>query len=102
MAEPVASGPAHAAGPSYLLIGEILRPHGIHGEIRMRILTDYPERIAKLASVYLSTDPDSEVVQAYTVEHMRMHQSYGLLKLASIDSRDDADLLREHFVMVSI
>lgn len=103
MPEPTASaGPAPDAGPRYLLIGEILRPHGVHGEMRMRILTDYPERISRLGSIYLGPDPDSEAVEPYTVEHMRMHQGYGLLKLATVDDRDQADLLREHYVMVSI
>ena len=42
--------------PQYLLIGEILRPHGIRGELRLKILTDYPERVAKIKTVYLGTD----------------------------------------------
>lgn len=85
--------------PRYLVLGEILRPHGILGELRMRILTDFPERIKSLKTVYIGKDPNAEVL-GYKVEHMRMHQNYGLLKLSGVDDRTDADRLRELFVMV--
>lgn len=98
------SGPASAqpAGPRYLLLGEILRPHGIRGELRMRILTDFPERIPELDAVYVGVGPASPDVTAYHVEHMRMHQAYGLLKLQGVDDRNQAELLRDLFVMVAI
>ncbi len=90
------------AEPRFLLLGEILRPHGVRGELRMRILTDYPERIVQLEKVYLAEKPDSSDPDAYHVQHMRMHQSYGLLKLEGIDDRDEADRLRELLVMVPL
>lgn len=88
--------------PEYLVLGEILRPHGIRGELRVKLMTDYPERINDLEFVYLSKSPDSKKVKPYTVQHMRMHQDYGLLKLQGIDDRSDADVLRQLFVMVHI
>jgi 16S rRNA processing protein RimM len=86
--------------PRYLLLGEILRPHGVAGELRMRILTDHPERIVQLEQVFLGTDPNAETTTPYTVQHMRMHQGYGLLKLKGIDDRNAADRLRQLLVMV--
>ncbi|GIL09262.1 MAG: ribosome maturation factor RimM [Chloroflexota bacterium] len=99
-----ASGPAEAqpAGPRYLLLGEILRPHGVRGELRMRILTDFPERIPGLAAVYVGVGPAAPDVKPYSVEHMRMHQAYGLLKLRGVDDRDQAELLRDLLVMVPL
>jgi 16S rRNA processing protein RimM len=90
------------AEPRFLLLGEILRPHGVRGELRMRILTDYPERITQLEKVYLAEKPDSSDPDTYRVEHMRRHQSYGLLKLEGIDDRDEADRLRQLLVMVPL
>lgn len=46
--------------PQYLLLGEIVRPHGVRGELKMRVLTDYPERIAQLNAVYLATDSNAD------------------------------------------
>ncbi|MBZ0299642.1 MAG: ribosome maturation factor RimM [Anaerolineae bacterium] len=88
--------------PRYLLLGEILRPHGVRGELRMRILTDYPERIAKLENVYIGESASTDSPVPYVVQHMRRHQDYGLLKLKGIDDRDQADRLRELKVMVAI
>jgi 16S rRNA processing protein RimM len=88
--------------PRFLLLGEILRPHGIRGELRMRVLTDYPERIPELEQVYVGDSPDSPRPHTYAVQHLRMHQGYGLLKLKGIDSRDQADLLRQMLVMVAL
>jgi 16S rRNA processing protein RimM len=88
--------------PKYLLLGEVLRPHGIRGELRMRVLTDHPERISQLEHVYVGRDPNATDVQTFRVEHMRMHQDYGLLKLVGIDDRDQADMLRQLFVMIDL
>ncbi len=88
--------------PKYLLLGEILRPHGVRGEARMRILTNHPERIPELETVYLGDDTDDENAKPYRVEHMRMHQDYGLLKLAGMNDRDDVDRLRGLFVMIDL
>ncbi len=93
---------AMAKIPEYLLLGEVLRPHGIRGELRMRILTDYPERIIDLDYVYLGTSPSDSHPVRHTVEHIRFHQSYGLLKLDSVKDRTDAERFRQMFVMVHI
>src|SRR5215813_13441040 len=88
--------------PRYLLLGEILRPHGIAGEVRMRVLTAYRERLPELKTVYLGDDPDSTDAIEYTVEGVRMHQGYALLKFEGIDDRNQADTLRELLVMVEL
>jgi 16S rRNA processing protein RimM len=88
--------------PRYLLLGEILRPHGVQGELRMRILTDHPERITQLEKVYIGSDPNVTEATSYRVQHMRPHQGYGLLKLRGVDDRNQADLFRELFVMVAL
>lgn len=93
--------PDSPSNPKYLLLGEILRPHGIRGELRIRILTDYPERISRLSHVYLGTDLDAPNIESYRVEHMRKHQDYGLLKLTEVNTRDAAELLRNLLVMVA-
>ena len=52
--------------PHYLLLGEVLRPHGIRGELRMRILTDHPERfLNELDVIYLGSDPKDNDAQLY-------------------------------------
>lgn len=96
------SAESTSAEPQYLLLGEILRPHGVRGELRVRILTDYPERIPTLEAVYIGGGPSAAHITRYAVEHMRMHQGYGLLKLIGVDDRNQADLLRALFVMITL
>lgn len=101
-------GPSTVAGleeraePSFLLLGHILRPHGLRGELRVRVLTDYPERIENLPQIYLATDLGAQDARLWRVEHMRMHQQYGLLKLHGVNDRNAAELLRDLKVLVAI
>lgn len=88
--------------PNYLLLGEVLRPHGIRGELRVKLLTAYPERINDLEEVYLGSGVDDAAPTTYAVEHMRMNPPYGLLKLRGIGDRDQADKLRGLLVMVDM
>ncbi len=88
--------------PRFLVLGEILRPHGIRGELKIRILTDYPERLAQLDVVYIGDDPTMEDATGYHVQHIRPQNEYGLLKLEDVNTRDQADLLRDLYVMVAL
>ena len=91
-----------APPPKYLLIGEILRPHGILGELRMRVLTHHPEHLPQLKQIYLAKSPDAPQMTTYHLQRVRMNQEYALLKLRGIDNRDQADLLRQLFAFVAI
>jgi len=66
-------------------------------------LTGYPEHFLQLEQVGLSQDDRAmSDVDIYDVERVRLHQAYGILKLEDVDDRDEADLLREMFVMVPL
>ena len=83
--------------PRYLALGRIQRPHGVRGEVRLMILTDYPERLLELKTVYLGDEH-----RVYKVESSRLHQKIALVKLAGFDDRDSADQLRGETVYVAI
>jgi len=91
---------AETSQPHYLILGEILRPHGVRGELRVRVLTDYPERVAKIKTVYLGRDPMEFDADAYSVQAARMHKDYLLLKLQEIQDRNEAETLRSLYVMI--
>ena len=91
-----------SATPQYLLLGQITRPHGVKGELRMRVLTDYPERISKLQAIYTAADPEATNPTPHVVRHVRMHQDYALLTLSDVIDRNSADTLRNLFVLVDI
>ncbi len=102
MANRPQSTPATPPEPAYLLLGEILRPHGVMGEVKMRVLTAYPERLSELESVFLGSSPDGDDAREYAVERVRMNREYALVKLREIHDRTEADKIRDLYVMVEL
>lgn len=88
--------------PEYLILGEILRPHGVRGEIRMRIITDYPERLHELKTLYLGKSTDDPNKESITLKSVRFHKEYALLTIQGISDRSKADTLRGKTVMIGI
>jgi 16S rRNA processing protein RimM len=88
--------------PRYLSVGRVLRPHGVRGELRVEILTAYPERLAQHAHLYLARPDSPEDVRRYLVEGLRLHGEILLLKLDGCDDRNSADRLRGLLVQVPI
>ena len=89
-------GSVDSAEPSFLVIGEVLKPHGVRGEVRVLPHTDLPERFTWLEEVYVGKkDP-----QPVAVEGVRFHQNLVLLKLAGYNHRDQAQALRKQLLFV--
>jgi 16S rRNA processing protein RimM len=73
--------------PEFLIVGHILAPWGIHGEVKVEVVTDFPERFAPGKLVYLNDYP-------LEIEKCRPHKQHLLVKLATIDSVEAAEKLR--------
>jgi 16S rRNA processing protein RimM len=88
--------------PPFLVLGRVLRPHGVRGELRLQITTAYPERIVPGKIVFVGPDPENaETVRQFTVTRARQHQKYLILQLETINDREAADLLRQQYVMLT-
>jgi len=83
--------------PHYLAIGRVLRPHGIRGELRLGILTDYPDLVEQRQHLFVGPQH-----RRYELESVRFHKGALLLKLQGCDDRDAADALRGALVEVAI
>jgi 16S rRNA processing protein RimM len=75
------------APPESLIVGRILAPWGIRGEVKVEVLTDFPERFAPRKVIYLNTSP-------LEIESCRPHKQHMVVKLATIDSVEAAEKLR--------
>ena len=73
--------------PESLIVGRILAPWGIRGEVKVEVLTDFPERFAPQKVLYLNARP-------LEIESCRPHKQHLVVKLATIDSVEDAEKLR--------
>lgn len=87
---------ASSSEPRFLVIGEILKPHGVHGEVRVMPHTDLPERFTWLKEIHLGED-DPQLVP---VESVRFHQNLVLLKLSGYDSREACAVLRGQLLLI--
>ena len=87
--------------PSFLIIGRIAKPHGVRGEVRVNIHTDLPERFTWLETVYLARHEDDPNPALVEVETARLHKNQALLKLAGHNGREQAELLRNRWVLVA-
>lgn len=85
-----------ATEPSFLIIGQITKPHGVRGEVRVQPHTDLPQRFTWLETVYL----DDKDPQPAVVDSARLHKNMVLLKLAGVDNRQAAEALRGKWVLV--
>ena len=73
----------------FLTVGEVLGPHGIDGTLRVRPLTDFPERFVGLKSIHVG-----ESLRPYEIESASVGDNTVLLKLREIDSAEAALRLR--------
>ncbi|MEM7332469.1 MAG: ribosome maturation factor RimM [Chloroflexota bacterium] len=81
---------------SFLTIGQILKPHGVHGEVRVRPLTDLPERFSWLDAVYLG----EKTPQLTKIAGVRFHKDLILMKFEGMTNRDQVEGLRGKLVQV--
>ncbi len=84
-----------APGDEWVAVGEFVGPFGIHGEVKLRPLTDFPERFERTPTIYVGDQHT-----AYHVEHAHLHKQLVLLRLAGIADVDAAEELRGEQVWI--
>jgi len=88
---------ARRSEPRYLVVGRIVRPWGVRGELKVEILTEDPARFEQLEAVYVGPQ-----FVSYRLEGARLHRGVVLLKLAGCDDRNAAEGLRDLLVQVAM
>lgn len=80
-------------------VGKIVNTHGIRGEVKVMVTTDFPEeRFAQGKQlVILKGDEPINV----TVEKARMHKGMELIKFAEFDNINDVQTFRDCFLAVT-
>jgi len=88
-----------AASPdaSWLAVGRVRRPHGIHGEVTVEILTDFPDRLA--AGVELAFGAEAPDFRK-TVRQVRIHKGDWLLSFEGPQTREDVEGWRGLYVFL--
>ena len=81
-----------------LVVGRILRPHGLRGELSVEVRTDDPEQRFAAGSV-LGTDPAE--AGPLTVAASRWHSGRLLVSFAGVADRTDAESLRGAWLTIA-
>ena len=86
--------------PARLVVGRVLRPHGVRGELAVEVLSDAPDRFSPGAELGAG-DPDGDrPLRPVTVTAARPHLGRLLLRLDGVEDRDAAEEL--HGALLSI
>lgn len=77
-----------------IIIGKIVAPHGVRGDIRIMPLTDRPEQFLNLSYLLL------EDGRQLTVKAARFHKRMVLVSTKEITTMNDAELLRDKKILI--
>ena len=87
----------------WLEVGTIVSPQGLQGEVKVLSLSDFPERFEKKGQRWLRS-PKGETPQLVNLKYGRNIPGKNLyiVKLAEINSREQAETLRNYKLLVPI
>jgi 16S rRNA processing protein RimM len=75
-----------------LIVGEVVGPFGVAGEIKLYPLTDFPERLRRYRRLVLQLPDGSR--REVRVRRARAHKNIWLLKLQEVSTPEEAEALR--------
>ena len=78
--------------PDRVEVGRVLRPHGVHGEVVVAVLSDVPGRFDPGSCLWAARDGGP--VRKLVVKATRRHKSGAQVKFEGVDDRDAAEALR--------
>ena len=91
-----AAGSPPPGEPVFLAVGKLRRPHGVHGEIVMDVLTDFPERL--IPGKKMVAGPQHMPVQ---IRSVRGHDQALLIAFQGYDTPEQAGTLRNQILYTS-
>ncbi len=115
--------------PEHLIVGQVVAPFGVKGEMKVNIMTEFPDRFNKLETVILApfnTIAPADVPTAslypvtvrpapvregqtfrppkepvpFTIESTHIHKGQLLLKVEGVDDPESVQALRGYWVLV--
>lgn len=93
--QPLEAGSPGSGEPVFLVVGKLRRPHGLHGDMILEVITDFPQRLRVGKTVYVG--------DAYEPKRIRARRPYNadlLLAFDGYDTPEEAGMLRNELVYV--
>jgi 16S rRNA processing protein RimM len=76
----------------WLVVGRVIKPHGIHGDLIVEIITDFPERMTDGTTFGIGDEEKAE--SFHEIHRIRYHKGRWLLSIVDFRDRDAADTWR--------
>ncbi len=77
----------------YILIGKVVKPHGIRGELKIYSYAEQPENVLAYKQLVLVTS-QGECSEAFTVKKCRVQGKMAVVSLESVSDRSHAEQLQ--------
>ncbi len=71
----------------FITIGQILAPWGVKGKLKVKVVTDFPQRFAPASKIYVNQLP-------MTLDSAEWHKGNVIIKINQIDTAEAAQRLR--------
>ncbi|MCF6515081.1 ribosome maturation factor RimM [Lactobacillus sp. S2-2] len=85
----------------YLNIGKLVNTQGIKGEVRVQVITDFPEkRFKKHNKIYAFKNDNSEPIEL-EIDGVRKHKNFLLLHFVDKDSINDVEFLKPSMLKIN-
>lgn len=81
----------------YLEIGQIVNTFGIKGMVKIKPFSDNIERFNNMETIYIK---NKSGINEYNVQEAKYHKNMILMKLEGIENPEQADLLRNSYLIV--
>ncbi|MBN1466967.1 16S rRNA processing protein RimM [candidate division KSB1 bacterium] len=82
--------------PDYIIIGRIIKPHGVKGALKVEPLTDDAHRFELLNRVFIGSEDKPD--QAVVIENIDFQHHNIILSFRGVASRDEAEKLRNCYL----
>lgn len=82
----------------WLVVGRVVKPHGIHGDLVVEIITDFPERLTDGMRFGVGGEDSPDAF--HEVHHIRYHKRRWLLSVCDMRGREAADEWRGRFLFL--
>jgi len=79
-------------------VGFVRKPHGVHGEVLVEILTDFPERLE--AGVRFGLGSEEAPEEFHEVHHVRYHKGAWLLGIVGLKDRNAVEPWRGRYLFL--
>ena len=76
-----------------IIIGKVGAPHGVKGEMKILPMTDFPDRFTGMTHCYIAD-------RAVEIAGVRYQKNHVLMRIAGVNSREEAAALMGAFVSV--